>query len=252
MYSYAFGGASLGGLNANRVQFVYANESIPKISFLAECDTFNPKKPKIHLVLSTLPTVDRVVINNRASAFTLSTYVYVIRIIPAIKSVVDRQVIKGKFCSVNLNTFFGLDGTVVIPPDSTTITRSQYAVNKTSDSYTWRGFGFPLMDNRKISEKTDADLVADSVRQCILTQKGERVFRPNFGTKIKNLIFNNEKMFLYNDITSEILSSVSLNEPRASNIKVDLKVDTITNIIYADISFEYDGELQTIENLGLV
>jgi phage baseplate assembly protein W len=72
------------------------------------------------------------------------------------------------------------------------------------------GFGFPLdgpavfIPTFTTREQTKANLI-----NYLLTNKGERVFRPNFGGDLRNLLFENILESSQNDLTVRIQNDIT-------------------------------------------
>ena len=70
----------------------------------------------------------------------------------------------------------------------------------------------PITDD--VVRKTNEEAVKDSLRNIILTNKGERPFQPNFGCDVRKLLFDNfttQTSFLVDSI---IRSTIIQYEPR--------------------------------------
>ena len=71
-------------------------------------------------------------------------------------------------------------------------------------------------NTRDVVKKYDLDAVKTSVRNLIRTNKGEKLFKPNFGADIRSLMFEN-----FSPTTSEVLKRkwnemLNMYEPRAT------------------------------------
>jgi len=69
------------------------------------------------------------------------------------------------------------------------------------------------LSNDLIQLKDDV-AIARSVRNLVLTNTGERFFRPEVGSRISRLLFNPMTTVLADQIKDEISSTISINEPR--------------------------------------
>lgn len=77
--------------------------------------------------------------------------------------------------------------------------------------------------------------ISRSIRNLILTQKGERFFNPNLGSNISNLLFESMSPIITDQIRDEILSTVRTYEPR-----VELRDDGVV------ITPDYEGNSYNI------
>jgi len=169
------------------------------------------------------------------------------RAVVPIRQTVTYEVIKRQFyhaVTVLGNSFVEWEIIPVEQDPYTEVVNDYTSIEKVSNTYLYRGIGFPFIENKKVQEKTDAELIGDSIKQIVMTQKGERVFRPDFGTNIKVLLFENETEFLYNDIVNEIIVACNEYEPRAK--VVDVVVNNSNDIIYADVFYEFNGEVNNV------
>lgn len=67
---------------------------------------------------------------------------------------------------------------------------------------------------------TDDELIKDSLLQLILTVTGERIMRPDFGTNVTALIFENNTDVLGNLLRAEVQGVVARYEPRVQVIDI--------------------------------
>ena len=80
--------------------------------------------------------------------------------------------------------------------------------------------------------------IARSVRNLILTTKGERFFNPDLGCGVNRLLFDNVDLLTASRIESEIRYTIETYEPRVNltNINVQANIDNYT----FDIVIQYD------------
>jgi len=75
------------------------------------------------------------------------------------------------------------------------------------------GSGIPYFD-----KSTGYNLLRDQIKQFVLTQKGERVMMPDFGTTLMNFVFEPFTSTLANTLANELITGMSKYIP---NIKVN-------------------------------
>lgn len=75
--------------------------------------------------------------------------------------------------------------------------------------------GFPTDQQWNFNLSKDSQMVESSLRMLLLTEKGERVMEPNYGTSLRRLIFSPNTADLNTEIRQEIATSVAQWEPRA-------------------------------------
>jgi phage baseplate assembly protein W len=93
---------------------------------------------------------------------------------------------------------------------------------------------------------TDIDAIKNSIKNIILTPKGSRVFYPEFGTRIGNLLFELASASTASIIRDEILSGISEFEPRASDVIVSVNDDPDGNYYRITVGFTiiYGGQAE--------
>ena len=84
----------------------------------------------------------------------------------------------------------------------------------------------------------DIEAVKRSVRLLVLTNFGERLFRPNIGSSVYYSLFENATEFTKISIQRSIQDVINNFEPRAKLIKTNVSFDNIdNNTIGIDIIF---------------
>jgi len=80
----------------------------------------------------------------------------------------------------------------------------------------YRGIAFPFAkgDTSLPRAVTDADLVKQSLLQIVMTARGERVMRPEFGCNAHRFVFENNDDLLGELIRTEVAAVVGRFEPR--------------------------------------
>lgn len=125
---------------------------------------------------------------------------------------------------------------------------------------TYKGIGFPLDSSGEqgwMLIKTDSDLINDSILQILMTRKGERVMLPEFGSGLRELLF--EPMTAENQqlIAYEIYNAIEIWEPRIEideiNImqsesadeqgeaKIEVRYQMISTGEAGSLNFSYDN-----------
>lgn len=83
---------------------------------------------------------------------------------------------------------------------------------------------------------TNVDSIKQSIRNLILTNRGERFYQPMLGSKVASLLFD-----LYTPDTINLLQTtikeVCSQEPRAQNVQVKINPDIQNNSIQIAIGF---------------
>ena len=80
-----------------------------------------------------------------------------------------------------------------------------------------------------LSLKSDVNAVLQSCKNLLLTDKGERLFQPNIGSNIRQMLFENftpQTILLFKQF---IVETIENNEPRAEIINIDVTPDDDRN-----------------------
>lgn len=73
---------------------------------------------------------------------------------------------------------------------------------------------------KDLARLTNEQSIINSLKNIILTNKGERPFQPDFGCNISGLLFENFSKFTTDAIETEIRTAVENFEPRVRTIKI--------------------------------
>ena len=89
----------------------------------------------------------------------------------------------------------------------------------------FRGISFPFRPGTSSFPEGSADdaLIAESLRQLVLTIRGERIMRPTLGANVYSLVFENNNAVLADMLRAEINSVVGRFETRV--ILTDVRVE---------------------------
>jgi phage baseplate assembly protein W len=101
------------------------------------------------------------------------------------------------------------------------------------------GFGFPLNgDAVFVPTYQTRDQIRANLINYLLTNRGERVFNPDFGADLRALLFENIIDDTLDDLTDRIQNSISIYFPEVSvkSIKFDNLPDS--NIINFTLTYE--------------
>jgi phage baseplate assembly protein W len=107
------------------------------------------------------------------------------------------------------------------------------------------GFGFPLngpsvfVPTFNTREQTKANLI-----NYLLTNKGERVFNPNFGADLRNLLFQNIEDNTTNELKEIIQNDINVFFPQ-------VKIEQIEFVNQPDQNTINFTLIYTIENFGI-
>lgn len=90
---------------------------------------------------------------------------------------------------------------------------------------------------KDLSVKSDTEAVKQSIRNLILTDRGERLMQPSVGSKIRSLLFENfspQVAILAKQFIKETFDNY---EPRAELINIDVSPDPDNNSLLIGIEF---------------
>lgn len=99
----------------------------------------------------------------------------------------------------------------------------------------YRGPGLvaSFSDQIEFPEKTDEMLVFDSIRQIVETRKGERLLEPDFGSRIRELIFEPVSVVFESKVELFLTEAIRTYEPRCRLVSVAFHYDSNSvRIIY--------------------
>jgi phage baseplate assembly protein W len=96
------------------------------------------------------------------------------------------------------------------------------AKSKSTKDY---GFTFPfgaIEDGKFLMRGSDLELIKSNLRQLLLTNKGERVMLPKFGTNLRNYLMEPIDQALLSQIRRDILESIYLYAPNVNLLKLQV------------------------------
>ena len=114
------------------------------------------------------------------------------------------------------------------------------------------GFGFPLNgDAVFVPTYFTRDQIKANMINYLLTNKGERVFRPNFGADLRNLLFENILDITNNDLKNRIqddivkhFPSVEIKEVEFNNIPDENTVNF--TLVYQIVNFGVEDSINIL------
>ena len=79
--------------------------------------------------------------------------------------------------------------------------------------------------------------IKQSIKNLVLTQKGEKLFQPEIGSGVYELLFEPRDPFTADSIRDEIINTLGQYEPRITILEVDVEPNEDTNTF--DVTVEY-------------
>lgn len=97
-------------------------------------------------------------------------------------------------------------------------------------------------NKKDIIPLTDLAAIKQSVRNLVLTNKGEKVFRSDIGCNITDLLFDNYNNVMALRMKSAIKRTLNKFEPRIENITVQITPTPDYNAVAATIGFKLNNQ----------
>lgn len=105
-----------------------------------------------------------------------------------------------------------------------------------------QGFYFDLTTSPK-------DAVKSNLFHLVMTRKGSRLYKPEFGTRVMDYLFEPMDNQTYKSIEDEIVSAVQANLQGIIIEKVDTVVDEISKSVSLDIKYSYNEGLFIVKDV---
>lgn len=114
-------------------------------------------------------------------------------------------------------------------------------------TYTDIDLSFKKKNNGELFKKTDAAAVKQAVKNLLLTNLGEKPFRPFYGGDLNRFLFNLSEEFDEVEIEDTIASAMAIDEPRAQlqNVKSVLSPDN--NSVQVTVNFQVISTQEPVE-----
>ncbi|MBT4994851.1 MAG: hypothetical protein HOM88_00090 [Hellea sp.] len=97
-----------------------------------------------------------------------------------------------------------------------------------------------------ITLNKDDEAVKESIRNLILTDRGERLMQPNLGGNIRAMLFENLTPATVRLMEEQVRSTVELYEPRAELIDVTVSANLDSNEVAITIEFYVTNDEQPV------
>lgn len=93
----------------------------------------------------------------------------------------------------------------------------------------------PLSEDLALLKNEDS--VKESIRNLVMTDRGERLMQPNLGGSIREMLFENITPVTIKTIENRIIETIELYEPRCELIDVTVKSNIDENSVFVTIQF---------------
>jgi phage baseplate assembly protein W len=91
--------------------------------------------------------------------------------------------------------------------------------------------------NNDLARRTDDDSIKESIRNLILTDRGERLFNPEIGSDIRGMLFENITPDLVVVLRENIRNTLENYEPRCNVIEIVVDTSVDSNSVFVRIIF---------------
>lgn len=101
-------------------------------------------------------------------------------------------------------------------------------MNETFGSFLGRGWKFPVTvdeQNGKVVYSEYEEDILEAIRIIIMTRKGERVMRPDFGCEIHDHLFDVIDYTMLKQMELKVLNALIYWEPRITEVEVEAAVN---------------------------
>lgn len=109
----------------------------------------------------------------------------------------------------------------------------------------------PVPGKADLARKVNEEAVKQSIRNLVLTNKGERPFQPQIGCDVRKLLFENATPMTLSAIQDVIESTITNYEPRCNLISVDVSGNIDSNELNVTIVFSLINS-DNIVNFSLI
>jgi len=134
---------------------------------------------------------------------------------------------------------------------------------------TYSGMGYPIVDSPKgyFPITNDVDLIKGDLIMLLLTNPGERVMMPQFGTPLRTLMFDPNDAFLADKAKNMIINAIATWEPRvvinAINVSTGIQPNQrgflnpnddfsqANSILGIQILFVFPNDIKSVQELVL-
>ena len=115
---------------------------------------------------------------------------------------------------------------------------------------------FPFKDSRKgfyfELNQTDRDAIRADLLHLLLTNKGDRLYLPDFGSDLRKFIFEPNDSITHDDIKKSLNDSISRYIPNLIVNSINFRNDDIEELIIVELTYTVtDGTFQSSDTVTL-
>lgn len=120
-----------------------------------------------------------------------------------------------------------------------------------NNTYLGRGMKFPPQINPVtgrfvMSEKEQS--VKESIYLILMTRKGERLMRPEFGSRTFDYVFSETSLTMLHVMARELERDITRGEPRVQDVEIEMDCDSRPECLLIHIRYKVSGS-NTPENM---
>lgn len=104
----------------------------------------------------------------------------------------------------------------------------------------------PVTGRFVVSENEQS--VKESIYLILMTQKGERLMRPAFGSRTLSYVFAETNLTMLHIMAHDLESDITRNEPRVQDVEIEMDYDSRPDCLLVQIRYTVSGG-NTPENL---
>lgn len=115
---------------------------------------------------------------------------------------------------------------------------------------------FPFKDSRKgfyfQLNQTDRDAIRADLLHLLLTNKGDRLYLPDFGSDLRKFIFEPNDTITHDEIKKSLNDSISRYIPNLIVNSINFRNDDIEELIIVELTYTVtDGTFQSSDTVTL-
>jgi phage baseplate assembly protein W len=115
---------------------------------------------------------------------------------------------------------------------------------------------FPFKDSKKgfyfELNQTDRDAIRADLLHLLLTNKGDRLYLPDFGSDLRKFIFEPNDSITHDEIKKSLNDSISRYIPNLIVNSINFRNDTIEELIIVELTYTVtDGTFQSSDTVTL-
>jgi len=120
----------------------------------------------------------------------------------------------------------------------------------------YKNIDFPFKDSKKgfyfELNQTDRDAIRADLLHLLLTNKGDRLYLPDFGSDFRKFIFEPNDSITHDDIKKSLNDSISRYIPNLIVNSINFRNDDIEELIIVELTYTVtDGTFQSSDTVTL-